>query len=266
MSEELEKAPSFGSRLGQAMLKTLRVVFILVIVVGIGAIVYFGVPYLYEKIIYPIENNTERLTEIENTQLVELDESLSGLQNRLDELEKEESENRQNFDELQGKVDALAEAIEVHNDKLDTLAEMQASLDALVTTSAKYDDLLIGDNSTLATLNYQVKMSRAIELLSRARLYLSQSNFGLVKADVEKAKELLIILNSEMPSSEKKVTLGIVIERLNLASANLPDYPVIAVDSVDIAWQLLVDDLPTIAMAEHTLVPTTPEATATAEP
>ena len=49
---------------------------------------------------------------------------------------------------------------------------MQATLDSLALTSSNHESLLTGENSALAEVQRQVTLSRAIELLSRARLYL----------------------------------------------------------------------------------------------
>jgi hypothetical protein len=46
-----------------------------------------------------------------------------------------------------------------------------------------------------------------------------------------------------------------VIARLDLALGNLPAFPVVAVDDVDIAWQLLVNDLPEQPQETATLEP-----------
>jgi hypothetical protein len=112
----------------------------------------------------------------------------------------------------------------------------------------------VGETSALAELQRQVRLNRAIELLSRARLYLSQSNFGLAKQDVQAAQDLLVPLQTEIPT-EKAAALQAVITRLGLALENLPAFPVVAVDDLDIAWQLLVEGLPEL-----------PQETATPEP
>jgi hypothetical protein len=60
---------------------------------------------------------------------------------------------------------------------------------------------------------------------------------------VQATRDLLLTLQSDI-STEKNATLQEVITRLDLALDNLPTFPVIAVDDVDIAWQLLVNGLP----------------------
>jgi hypothetical protein len=114
----------------------------------------------------------------------------------------------------------------------------------------------------------QQSLDRALQLLSRARLYLSQSNYGLAREDISAARSLLFSMLDTI-SSQKETGLRMVIERLDFALVNLPAYPVVAVYDLDIAWQLLVDDLP--AAPELVTTPavfateTPPESTPTIE-
>ena len=270
MNNELNPTPSFWQRLGRAFIKTLRFLLILAILAGIGAAVYYGTPYLYEKFILPVETNTTRLNEVESNQAAEVDQlagQISGLQTRLSELEQRQTENAQTVAEVQGQVAALESAVNAHSAALQQLENIQASLDALTQTSAEHETLLVGGNSALADLQRQVTLSRAIELLSRARLYLSQSNFGLARQDVQAARDLLTDLQAGM-AAEKAAALQGVIIRLDLALGNLPAFPVVAVDDVDIAWQLLVDSLPDLPAPEPVTATPTPavDVTPTATP
>ena len=274
MSNETNTTPSFWSRLGRAFVKFLRSLLILAIIAGIVAAVYYGTPYLYKKSIPPVETNTSRLGEVENKQAAEIEQlstQVTDLKTRLANLETRQTENAQGLAELQGQVSALETTVETHTETLTQLNAMQASLDSLTSISTEQQALLIGENSALADLQRQVAISRAIELLSRTRLYLSQSNFGLAKQDVQVAQNLLIALQDEIPV-EKLPALQSVIARLEMALGNLPAFPVVAVDDVDIAWQILVNNLPEqpqeTAMPEAVTETPTPtvEATPTAKP
>lgn len=272
MSDELKPIPSFWSRLGRAFVNILRFVLILVIIAGIGAGVYFGAPYLYEKFILPVETNTARLSEVESKQAADvkqLNGQITDLKTRILELENHQTANAQSLAELQGQLDALESAVNAHSETFKQLKAMQATLDMLLTTSAEHEALLVGENSILAELQRQVMFSRTIELLSRARLYLSQSNFGLARQDVQAARDLLAGLQSDMPA-DKSANLQGVIARLDLALGNLPDFPVIAVDDVDTAWQMLVNGLSDLATPTPQptieLLTSTTEAPATATP
>ncbi len=246
MSEEMNSTPSFGNRMGLALKKILRFVLILAIIVGIVAAAYFSIPYLYEKFILPVETNTDRLGEISSKQAAEvsgLANQVSDLQSRLNDLENRQTENAQTLADMQGQVQNLESEIISFSKNIKLLESMQLALDELAATSINHEALLVGDNSSLANLQRQVTMSRAIELLSRARQYLSLSNYGLAKQDVLVARDLLSNLQTEMPE-EKTESLQEVIQHLDLALGNLPAFPVVAVDYVDIAWLYLVNGLP----------------------
>jgi len=100
-------------------------------------------------------------------------------------------------------------------------------------------------SDTLAQLDQQIALTRAIELLSRSRLYLSESNFGLAQTDAAAARTLLFSLLPTIPADQAN-GLKVVISRLDLALSNLPAYPVVAVYDIDSAWQLLIDGLPNV--------------------
>ena len=82
-------------------------------------------------------------------------------------------------------------------------------------------------------------------------------------------RDLLAELQAEAPDYQAK-SIDPVLARLDLALGNLPEYPVIAVDDVDIAWNLLIVGLPesaaeAAALAVTPTPPPTPDATATPE-
>ena len=73
-------------------------------------------------------------------------------------------------------------------------------------------------------LKREIMLTRAIETLSRARLYLSQSNFGLAKIDVQSARSILAELSTEAPPYQVNA-FDQIIGRLDLALGNLPPSP-----------------------------------------
>ncbi|MBN2677198.1 MAG: hypothetical protein JXR32_03925 [Anaerolineaceae bacterium] len=264
----MEPKPSFGSRLGRAFVRILRGLLVLIIIAGLGAAVYYGVPYFYQKIILPIENNTAQLVEVESqraTDMEQLNSQIADLQSRLTTLETRQTKNAQDITELTGQVSVLETAVATHTGSLKQLEAMQKSLEALTGSVEGHTTLLTGEDSVLSDLRREIIISRSIELLSRTRLYLSQSNFGMARQDVVAARDLLLSIKEEIPA-DKAVTMETVLAQLDLALENLPAFPVIAVNDVDIAWQLLVTNLPDrIQKAPETEVVTTATPTITVE-
>jgi hypothetical protein len=103
---------------------------------------------------------------------------------------------------------------------------------------------------------------KAMEMLTRSRVYLVQSNLGLAKDEILAARELL----AEMSVPEYQQTaLAAIIDQLDLAAQNLPDFPILASENLEVAWQLLRSGLPTESEASAALESPL-EATAPAEP
>lgn len=226
-SEEREQKPR------KRWVGILRAVLIILIILGaVYAAIIYGVPFIYKTFLQPLESNTARLNEIAATQSADygkLSEELSALQDRVATLEI--------------RADAVDEAIAGLTTSIDSLAAMDKNLDA--------------------ELRYQIDLTRTADYLSRARLYLSQSNNSLARADVLSARNLLSQLSAAAPT-EQVYAMNEAINNLDRALSNLPAYPAVAVYYVDIAWQYLVDGLnateptvvpPTAAPTEVTLSP-----------
>ena len=182
------------------------------VIVGIGAAIYFAVPFINETFIVPVERNTARVGELES--------EIATLQTQLQEMDT--------------RVGAMEKTIEAHSASITKLEEMQATLEQ--ETSAQ-------NNSVMVALKREIMLTRSIETLSRARLYLSQSNFGLAKQDVQSTRDILAQLLTDAPAYQVDA-LNQIVMRLDLALGNLPAFPVIAADDVDIAWQLMMIGLP----------------------
>ncbi len=220
-----EQGPSFWSRLGRAFLNFirafLRLLITLAVIVGIGAGIYYGLPYIKKTFIAPVEQNTARVNELENT--------VADLQSQIDE--------------MNTRVGAIESSIESHTASLEKLNEMQATLES---------ELQRNNNKVLLGLKHEVMMTRALDMLGRARLYLAQSNFGLAKEDVQNARDLLAGLQTETNDELLKQ----VVARLDLALGNLPDFPVVASGDLEIAWQILISGKAAVTPATATFTQT----------
>jgi len=213
---EQEAKPSFLSTLGRGFINfiraLLRLVLLVLLISAAGAALYFGLPYLNNTFIAPVEQNAARVGELETR--------IENLQTELNQMEE--------------RVGAIETSIEAHTESIEKLETMQVTLQQAAEEQT---------NNMMVILKREIMLTRAIETLSRARLYLSQSNFGLAKIDVQSARSILAELLTDAPSYQVDA-LNQIIGRLDLALGNLPAFPIIAVDDVDIAWQLLMMGLP----------------------
>ena len=218
---------SFLTRLGQAVrsffIALLKLIMLAILFVAIGAMFYYGLPYLQRTFIAPVEQNT--------AQIQNMEAEIETLQIQLDE--------------MNSRVSALEGSVEAHTASIEKLEEMQASLETQIEEN---------NDAVLLELKHEIMFTRALDVLARARLYLAQSNFGLAKADVQTTRDLLAELNEE----KKDDVLPKAIERLDLALGNLPDFPVVASGDLEIAWQILVSGNAPVSTATPTptLVPT----------
>ncbi|MBI5963580.1 MAG: helix-hairpin-helix domain-containing protein [Chloroflexi bacterium] len=244
----VEKKPSFWSRLGQAFLTFIRALFrliaLIIIIGGIGVAIYFGMIFINENLITPIQRNAVQVHQLE-TEVADL---------------------RTQLDETNARIGVVEATIESQTASMAKLEEMQAALEVEISNQ---------NNSVMIALKREVMLTRSIETIARARLFLSQSNFGLAHDDVQAARDILAELLIDAPAYQVDALTQIIM-RLDFALSNLPAFPVIAVDDVDIAWQLLMMGLPeSAADVPATFTPTplpfptftpTPEAPPTIAP
>jgi len=224
---------TFGQVLRRIFIGILRLILLLAVISGIGAAVYFGLPIIYEQYVRPVEQNTSELNDLKFRQ-DQTDIQIADLQTRLATLEAAQTPQSDSLSNLDSRVQTL-EGADVQR------------------------------NESLIELTYQSDLLKAMELLSRARTFLYQSNFGLSRLDVQAAHDVLAEMQSTAPESKQK-DLTEALFRLDLALKNLPDFPVAASDDLDIAWQVLLDGYPVVVSPTQTptLVPTTtPEETVT---
>ncbi|HSG43821.1 MAG TPA: hypothetical protein VLA72_11750 [Anaerolineales bacterium] len=153
-------------------LAILRLIIIIAVIGGCGVALYFGVPFILDRYIQPVEHNS------------------SGLSN----LEIRQSQSVIQIAELQTRLSTL-EAGQVTNNT--SLAEIDTRVQSLEGADVK-------PNESLVELTYQTNLVRTMELLSRARLFLYQSNFGLARLDVQAARDVLAEMQVTSPESKQQ--------------------------------------------------------------
>jgi septal ring factor EnvC (AmiA/AmiB activator) len=231
--ESVKEEDSFLSRLGRALLNFIRALFRLIalalVIGGIGALLYYGLPFINQKVTMPIQENRAQINK---------------LATEVDTLKTQLDETNSRLDKTNSRMDAVEKSIEAQTASLTKLDEIQAKLENEIQTS--HDEALL-------QLKREVMLTRALDMLGRARLYLAQSNFGLAREDVKSARDLLEELQAETEDEAR----GQAISRLDLALGNLPAFPVVAAGDLEIAWQILMSGkAPATATPEPTVVST----------
>lgn len=246
---------TFGQIMRRFVLAILRLIIIVAVIGGCGTAIYFGAPFLYESFVRPVEENTSQMNDI-NLRQSQSEFQIADLQTRLATLEAGQNNQSDSVTDIDSRVQSLEAG---QTDQNEVASLLDSRLKNLEGADARR-------NESLAELTYQSDLLRVMELLSRARLFLYQSNFGLARTDVQVARDILAEMQSSAPESKQK-DLNEALLRLDLALKNLPAFPVAASDDLDIAWQILLEGYPVAPTATPTPVPTTtPEGTATPIP
>jgi len=243
--------PTLGQRVRWFFGFLLRLILTL-IVLGILAMgLSYIMPLIYQKYIQPVQDNTAQLSEL-NNHLAQEEIAIAGLQTDLEAAQTSQAQLEQSLSDLEGRMKKTEEQIAAHTQSLAALEQMQSTLQAQT-------------DATDAEVARQIKLMKSMELLSRARLYLYQSNFGLARQDAQTARDLLAEVQPTAPADFAD-DLAEVIHRLDLALANLPAFPVAASDDLDIAWQILLGGLPQPQATPVSATPVPAEGTATPTP
>jgi hypothetical protein len=245
--------PSFGERVGRFFRFLLRLVSLLILLSLLSLALYLALPWLYGQFITPVQQNTAQIRELQAWQ-EQTKQHLADLETRLQTNETVQNQHDKSLTTLEKRVSDIEKEITARTQSLATLEQMQSELQTQ-------------HQAVSAELDRQINLLKAMELLSRARLFMYESNFGLARQDVLLARELLAKVEPDVPPS-LAADLDEIVRRLDLTLSNLPDFPVAASDDLDIAWQILLSGLPaaTPVMSETPTAVVTISSTATAIP
>jgi hypothetical protein len=241
VSVDAPSGPSFGERVGRFFRFLLRLVLLVIFLSLLSVALYLVLPLLYQRYIRPVEQNTAQMIELQSRQ-AQTEQELADLQTRLGTFETVQNQHDQLLTELDQRMSDIETEITARTESLAALEDMQSEIQAQ-------------NEAAAVELQRQINLLKAMELLSRARLFMYQSNFGLAEQDVQIARDLLVTIQPQAPQPLGD-ELDAVLLRLDLTLSNLPDFPVVASDDLDIAWQILLSGLPqaTPTMSE-TLTP-----------
>ena len=221
--------PSFGERVGSFFRFLFRLVLLLILLTLLSMVLYFALPLFYDTFVRPVEQNTTQVRELQSRQ-EQMEQELADLQTKLDTLETVQNQHDQSLTDLDQRL-------------IDIEGEITARTESLAALERLQSELAAQNQEISEELERQIQLLKSMELLSRARLSLYQSNFGLARQDVQIARDLLAGIPSGT-SDPLANELDEVISRLDTTLENLPNFPVAASDDLDIAWQILLAGLP----------------------
>jgi len=171
---------------------------------------------------------------------------------------------------LEADISTLDESVTAMSTQTaETIASQAETLDVISQTISV-------QAAPIEALARDLQLLKAMELLTRSRLFFVQVNYGLATADVDAARTLVLELLATAPDPDVPM-LSAVVGRLDAALANLPLAPTLAEADIELAWQLLVGGMPaddflpepevvTDTVAEEPTQTPTPEITPTPVP
>jgi uncharacterized coiled-coil protein SlyX len=269
-----------------------RVLLTLFIIGAIGAAIYLGAPVLIDEyLLKDVKINTEQIQDINaefeaNTEF--WSQRLADLQNRIETLEIQSDNDKQTIDSLKTQLTETNALIQSQKSSLDQLEVLQLSLDEYGEMLSSFEEQVAlhegdleeiqGKLSTLnqsvegnqeelaelsaqleaqpqiGTLRQELELLKVMELITRARVSIGQNNIGLATDDLLAAQDLLASLSTELPAYQAKY-LSNIVQRLELATENLTSSTDLVDEDLEVAWQLLLQQLPDEA-SEDELTPT----------
>ena len=237
------------SAFSRVMRFILRLIFVVVFGIVIGAALYLGVPTLYRSTIEPMQANTERIEELQETLAIGLSTSekqVKRLGERLVEAEGRLAEQGEITAALQAELDGIGVVLDDQTDELskirimsDRLKDITSDLDETIDRVELLEVALSEVQFPAVEFRRQVRMISAMTMITKARLWLIQDNLGQAAEEISAARELLANSIVDMNVVDEELTQ--IIERLDLALADIRTMPIVAADELEIAWKLLVE-------------------------
>ncbi len=253
---------SAGERFSIAVGAFLRAVLRLIVVILAGVILagllYMGFVLIYQQAILPARENAARISLLETQQASQneaLGQRLEKLQQQFTELGNQMIILQDEFAALKRDQELIQSTQQAYPLQLKRLEDLEKKLSEVQKTSQQALELAEENQQTIASgdllkeAEYRLTVLKSALLIQRARMLLSQANFGLARNEILAARLLLVELQNNA-SEEQKAELAAWIGRLDSALVNLPDRPVMAANDLQAAENLIL--LPPIL--EETLI------------
>jgi len=260
----------------------LRIVLIAAFLGLLGVLIFYGLPQLYIRTVLPLQNEMRSLGDTQYNQKQEihnLSQEVGDIETRLNDIEIKQDSINQDIDEIANRLESLLSSQEALDENITNIqAENQVNIDDLSSSLDELERILNQINKTMKNtdeditemqneldvlqerldngdvpvveLRRELQMVKAMELLTRSRLFLVENNLGLAEDDLLTAHQLIINLDVEDHQLEAK---SAVIIHLELALDNLPSSPIIAAENLELAWQLLKNGLPDRSSTEESV-------------
>ena len=254
-TSETPNTPDVWSRLwrtiGHLLGALLRVLFVIVIAVLLAAGVYFGAPWVYRQVIYPIQSSVAQLAILENqvdASSTQWAERFSAQQQRITDLESQVAAQGERIASLEASLIRMGQASTDQQAALDALS---ASVDIIAADYADMEEIsgvrdeiaTLREDVTLAeqtaeqidALAYRIVLLQAWQEVLKTHLYLSEGNVGNAETTLTLAMTHLgqaAVLGAE-GEQESLTAIQTILTR---ALSRLREQPVLAAQDLESGW------------------------------
>lgn len=227
-----------------------RIFLVLFIGVTLGVAIYFSVQALYRDYVEPMQTTLLRIPKIEEE--LAQDKAIAKKQmgqigERLAEIEGQLTEHGETLAILLVETDIVRDELEDQGDRIDRLRNIADQVESLSSDLNSVIEKVEALETTLSDvdlptqqISLQLRMIRAMTVLCKARLWLAEDNLGLAAEEIKIARDLLTSM-PEVDSAIEEELLGQIVERLNLALADVRTFPIVAADELEVAWKLMLE-------------------------
>jgi hypothetical protein len=240
--------PSFGQR---ALRWIFRMVAVILIGMALGAGSYYGGRKLYRDAIEPLLTLDQRMLELESRmsdladgvqaaetvrsgEIGDLEADLAARSEELSSLGVRLSELEQGIEAL----DVQAAGIEELRSEIDRLGQEQASTDDAL---ASLDEYIQAGELPVERVERMLQLMRVMNLMTRARLWIEQENYGLANEDLSSALEIMQALIAADTSDGSDERLEEIANRIESASEFTSTNQALSEDELEAAWKLLFE-------------------------
>ncbi len=252
MTTEPVPQPKFSERVGSAARRLFaflfRLVFVLLLAVGIGAGVYFGAPYLYRTLVEPVQANSTALSALSGRVDIlraSFAESQAAQDGRITTLETGNDAGRERIAAAESQVADLKSAVDDEAAARELLAtdvralqsdaESQAAEIAALNAALTQMASLSGE---VENLNRQIVLLRMRNDLLQARLQINAENLGQARLILQPVSaDMIAFVNATdlLPADTRAALANRLLTAQQLTAAQ----PAAALDELDSVWAQL---------------------------
>jgi len=256
---ETHNTPDVWSRLwqtiGHLLGVVLRVLFVIVAAVLLALGVYFGAPWVYRQLIYPVQSNVAQLALLQRQvdesyaqwaesfgaqqqRIADLESQLAGYGERIASLEADLGRMDQALAEQQAQLDELSSAVAAVSSDYASLADVGSLRDEF---AALQEDVTLAEQvaAQIDTLERRIIFLQTWQEVLKTHLYLTEGNVGDAETTLAVAMTHLSqasALHPRQESEQEQEAIVTIQTHLTRAASRLREQPIVAAQDLESAW------------------------------